>query len=471
MERFSRRSRIRDARLIQAQLAADFLCEDSARHHLLLTPAGLRKVLVASQIVKFMAEDSQTRRVLVVAPSAFCMLWRSRLEQQTLPMPVILVYGRQFRQANDFLTEPAVVIVPCDTAIREDIRTALAASDWDLVILAEVQERSRCQPMRLYLEMLAASHVHRSLLISDSPIEPPEHRPCAAFPDFQVTDWFSELSDWDGQLIELPSVRWRVLEYARSEDETHFHRLVQGQYEQTELAHNPFHFQTGLLVRRAQSSPLAAERTLEIMGRKLGRAPLSRLAAVPENEYGDPTEVEDVPRLSFSPESRHAYLQFVQDAFDAFQQITVDAKLECLLRLLDDLSDERPGRICVLCACADTVSYLHNALAQVGITSAAVNGGLRYAERQQAMRDFVQGGGILLATPGALGEESDLNQVKHVIHYDLPANRSQMAQLEGRFGRINRTDACRMYALQDRSEVGPRSDTISQLLGEPEQVA
>ena len=232
-----------------------------------------------------------------------------------------------------------------------------------------------------------------------------------------------------------------------------------------------FGYETGLLIRRAQSSPFAAERTLEIMGRKLGRAPLNRLGAVPEKQYGDPTEVEDVPNLSFSPECRHSYLQFVQDAFDAFQQITVDAKLECLLRLLDDLSDDRPGRICVLCACADTVSYLHDALAQVGIPSAAINGGLRYAERQQAMRDFVQGGGILLATPGALGEESDLNQVKHVVHYDLPANRSQMAQLEGRFGRINRTDACRMYALQDQSEVGPGSDSITQLLGEPEQVA
>ena len=223
----------------QAQLAADFLCEDSARHHLLLTPAGLRKVLVASQIVKFMAEHCQTRRVLVVAPSAFCMLWRSRLEQQALPMPVKLVYGRDFRQPNDFLTEPAVMIVPCDTAIRADIRTTLAASDWDFVILAEVQERSRCQPMGLYLEMLATSHIQRSLLISDSPIEPAKHQPCAAFPDFQVTDWFGELPDWDGQVIELPPVRWRVLEYARSEDETHFHRLVHDQFEKPGSTHCP----------------------------------------------------------------------------------------------------------------------------------------------------------------------------------------------------------------------------------------
>lgn len=459
----------------QAELAADFLEDASAPHHLLLTPAGLGKVLIAARIVKFMTVHCRTRRVLVVAPSAFCMLWRSRLEGQSLPMPVKLMYGRDFRQATATAgspsTEEAVAIVPCDTAVSSDVRRALAATSWDLVILAEVQRRSRCQPLGLYQEMLAANALKRSLLISDATIEYPEGQTCDAFPDFQVTNWFGQLPDWDGQMIELPPVRWRVLEYTRSNDEIHFQQLVQQQLKQTHSTHSPFYFQTGLLDRRAASSPYAAERTLEIMGRKLTRAPLSRLGMVPEKEYGDPTEVEDVPNLSFSPETRQSYLHFVRDAFGAFQRISTDAKLDCLLSLLDDLADERPGRICVLCACADTVTYLHDALAGEGIPAAVVNGGLRYTERQQAMKDFVRNGGILLATPGALGEESDLNQVKHVIHYDLPANRSQMAQLKGRFGKINRTDACRMYALEDLSEIGPGPETIANLTGEPQGAA
>ena len=460
-----------------ADLAADFLCDQSAPHHLLVTPAGLGKVLIASQIAKFMVEHRQAHRILVIAPSPFCMLWRSRLEEQALSIPVKLVYGRDFREyeADDKIGESpwsdsVVAIVPCDTATQPMVRGVLATTHWDMVIIAEVQPRSRCQSLGPYLQMLEADAVDRSLLISDAPIELPPDREQSPIPDFHVTNWFGELTDWDGRFIELPPVKWSVLEYTRSERELHFHQLVRDQFERSQATRSPFLFQTGLLVRRAASSPRAVERTLEIMGRKLSRAPLGKLATVAEKEYGDPTEVEDTPHLSFTPEARQSYLRFVQEAFDAFQDSGEDAKVTCLLGLLEELADSRPGRICVLCDCADTVSYLHDALMEVGVPSVAINGGLRYAERQQAMKDFVRGGGILLATPGALGEESDLNRVKHVIHYDLPASRSQMAQIEGRFGRINRTHSCRMYALADRSGASSDVATVGQLVGEPQGV-
>ena len=458
----------------QAKLAADFLDEGSPRHHLLVTPAGLGKVLIASQIAGFMVKQRQARRILVVAPSPFCMLWRSRLEGQSLPVPVQLMYGRDFREAPADPTkartpwpESVIAVVPCDTATKPDIQDTLAASHWDLVILAEVQGHSRCQSVGLYQQMHSAQAIERSLLISDSPIELSTVSAQASLPEFHVTNWFDELADWDGQTIELPPVKWKVLEYTRSEPEVRFHRLVQEQLERSDSVHSPFRFQTELLLRRAVSSPYAAQQTLDIMGRKLNRTALGRLETNAEKEHGDPTEVEDVPQLSFNPEARQSYLSFVKEGFRAFQEIVTDAKLECLLGLLGELADSRPGRICVLCACADTVSYIHDALAEVGIPSVTINGGLRYTQRQEAMKEFVHGGGILLATPGALGEESDLNRVKHVIHYDLPANRSQVCTIEGRFGRINRSDSCRMYALEDISGVKSDPSAIPRLIGEP----
>jgi hypothetical protein len=450
--------RERDCHAYQAELAADFLCEASAPHHLLVTPAGLGKVLIASRIVECMVEQGQTRRVLVIAPSAFCMLWRSRLEQSVSAIPVRLMFGTAFREPTTYAaadgspwTEPIVAIVPCDTAMRGDVRGSLASTHWDMVILAEVQSHGRCQPLDLYRQMLAGGRIDRSLLIAALPLEPDSADEKAPLPEFHVTDWSGDLSDWDGNTIDLPPIQWRVVEYARSEQEVCFLNLLREQFEQSCVTSSPFRFQTELLFRRAASSPYAARRTLEIMGRKLSRASLQELAIVSEKQHGDPTEVEDVPKLSFSPEARTSYLQFVQEAFQAFQQIHFDTKLACLLALLDELSDGRPGGICVLSAYGETVSYLHRTLAEIGRFSIAINGGLTYADRQLAMKDFVTGGGILLATPGSLGEESDLNRVKHVVHYDLPASRSQMTALEGRFGRINRTSACRMYALQDLS--------------------
>ncbi len=108
-------------RAFQAELAADFLCEDSAPHHLLVTPAGLRKVQVVSQIVNFMVEHGQARRVLVMAPAAFCMLWRTRLEEGTSSVRVELVHTRGLRELEASLPpdgapwpEAVVAIVPGD---------------------------------------------------------------------------------------------------------------------------------------------------------------------------------------------------------------------------------------------------------------------------------------------------------------------------------------------------------------------
>ncbi len=455
----------------QAELAADFLAEDSESHHLLLTPAGLGKVLIASRIVQFMAEHGDARRVLVIAPSAFCMLWRARLEQFVSTIPVKLLYGTAFRDPVSGApasgvdeSEPTVAVIPCDTATRADVRDWLASSDWDMVILAEVQTHSRCQPLDLYRQMLANGRISRSLLIAASPLEFDGEDSAAPLPDFHVTDWSGDLVDWDGNTIELAPICWRVLEYARSDSEVYFLNLLHEQLGQSCSSDGPFHFETELLARRAASSPDAARRTLEIMGRKLSRASLHELSTRSETQHGDPTEVEDVPKLSFSPEARTSYLRFVRESFEAFQQIGSDSKLACLLTLLDELSNGRPGGICVLCSFAETVTYLHKALADIGRFSIAINGSFSYADRQLAMKDFALSGGILLATPGSLGEESDLNRVKHVVHYDLPASRSQMVALEGRFGRINRTSACRMYALQDVSNAISNALPIGELI-------
>ncbi|MHB8902080.1 MAG: helicase-related protein [Thermoguttaceae bacterium] len=448
----------------QAELAAEFLADGAAPHHLLVTPAGLGKVLIAGRIVEFMVQAGQTRRVLVIAPSAFCMLWRSRLEQFVSTIPVKLMYGRAFHEGMDetFLTGPVVAIVPSDTAVRGDVQAALGGSPWDMVIVAEVQSQARCQPLDFYRQILGEGKIGRSLLIAAAPLK--SHT--AGLPEFQVTDWSGDLTDWEGNTIELPSIRWGILDYIRSDEEVRFLNLLQNELEQSQASESPFYFETELLYRRAASSPSAARRTLEIMGRKLSRSSLHEPAIVSERQHGDPTEVEDVAKLSFTPQARRSYLEFVQEAFEAFQQIETDTKLQCLLGLLDELSDGRPGGICVLCAYAETVSYLHRALAEIGRFSIAINGGLSYSDRQLAMKDFATAGGILLATPGALGEESDLNRVKHVVHYDLPGSRSQMTALEGRFGRINRTSACRMYLLQDISGAIPEAVWAEQFLAE-----
>jgi ATP-dependent helicase HepA len=453
-------------RAYQAEFAAEFLREDSARHHLLVAPGGLGKAVTSALVANHMVEHRQARRILVLAPTASAVMWQARFRDRLAAPPVVLVHSRAYRELEAGASpdgspwpEAIAAIVPTDVAVRPGISRSLAAVHWDLVILGELHPDPNRQPTALLRHMLAQGVIGRSLLITATPLpalewllDPVGGEQQALWPEFQITKWLGELPDWDGKRIALPPVQWKVLDYTRSEDEARFLSLLQEQSSHEKEAGSPFHFETEVLIRRAASSGFAVEQTLRTISRKLNKVrALRKLATVPEEQYGESFEVEDNPRLSFTSEARQSYLQFVIDSLNALELVKSDTKLACLLRLLDDLAEDSPGKVCVLAAYADTVSYLHSALSEIGSPATVLTGGLKYAVRQQVIRNFLQKGRLLLTTVGALGEECDLSRVRHVIHYDLPTSPSRVTRLEERFNWINRTTPCSMYALQDLS--------------------
>ena len=169
--------------------------------------------------------------------------------------------------------------------------------------------------------------------------------------------------------------------------------------------------------------------------------------------YGDPAELEDLSNPSYTPATRTSYLDFLHSACDALEAVPVDTKLACFLQLIEELSEEEPGKICVLAAYADTLAYLRKSLLSVRVVSRVISRGFKCAERQRLMKEFVEGGDVLLATVGALGRESDLSRVKHVVLYDVAMTPHQLEQIQSRFRRANRARSCRMYALRDNSGI------------------
>ena len=459
--------RERGCQAYQADFAAEFLSEGSAQHHLLVTPNGLGKVRSVSLIANRMVEEGRARRVLVIVPGACARLWQAQLERYVSDVPVKFLHTQAFREIQEATAaegspwpEAIVAIVPGDAAVKAPLMHALLSAQWDLLVLAETRPRLEYRVSELFQQLLAQGVLARSIVIAgrsnlwpQDAIEYGVERPRAAAPKFHVTDWFGELADWNGRTVTAKPVSWSVRDYCRNDAEVAFLRMLQEQLGEVTESRSPFRFQTDVLLRRAASSPLAGERTLDTIYRKLSRSLLRASVTRPEHLYGDPVEVEDLTRPSYTPVARKSYLRFLRNAFHALESVPVDTKRACLLQLVEELIEEQPGKICILAAYADTVDYLREAVSSLRADPHVVTGGLKYAKRQQLMKSFVEGGRVLLATLGALGEESDLTRVKHVILYDIPMYPHQLTQLEGRFGRINRARRCHMYALRDSSGV------------------
>ena len=451
----------------QADFAAEFLSEGSAQHHLLVTPNGIGKVRSTSLIANRMVEDGHARRILVIVPGACARLWQARLETCASDVPIEFLHTQAFREIHQGTLaegspwpEAIVAVVPGDAAVKAPLMPAILSVQWDLLVLAETRPRLEFRVSELYRQLLVQDALTRSIVIADrSSLWTQENAESAvegsqaASPKFHVTDWFGELADWNGRTVTSKPVAWEVRDYCRSDAEVKFLEMLQEQLREATERQSPFRFQTDVLLRRAASSPLAAERTLDTVYRKFSRSLLRASVTRPEHLYGDPVSVEDLARPSYTPVARRSYLRFLRDAFDAQESVPVDTKRACCLQLVEELIEEQPGKICILAAYADTVAYLREAVFSLREDPHVITGSLKYAERQQLMRRFGKGGHVLLATLGALGEQSDLTRVKHVILYDAAMPPHQLAMLEGRFGRVNRARRCHMYALRDSSGV------------------
>lgn len=451
----------------QADFAADVLSERAAQHHLLVTPSGLGKVRSVSLIAGKMAEGSRARRILIIVPGAFARLWQAQLETHVADVPVKFLHTRAFREIHKGAIakgspwpEAIVAVVPGDAAVKAPLSPAILSVQWDLLVLAETRPRLEYPMSVLYRQLLAQGALARSIVIVDrsslwnqDPSGFAGELPQAASPKFHVTDWSGELADWDSRTVPTKPVTCEIRDYCRADAEVRFLGMLQERLRGLSERQSPFHFHTDVLLRRAASSPLAAERTLDTIYRKFSRSLLRASVTCPENQYGDPLEVEDQARPNCTPVVRKSYLRFLRDAFDVLDSVVVDAKRACFLQLVEELIEEEPGRICVLAAYADTVTYLHDAVSSLRVDPHVITGGFKYAERQQLMKEFVDGGDVLLATVGTLGQESDLSRVKHVVFYDTAMAPHQLEQLESRFGRANRARCCHMYALRDSSGI------------------
>ena len=489
----------RGLRSWQANFIAAFLESNSAAFHTLSAPPGTGKSFTSIAIATELASRG-ARRMLVLAPAPLCEQWRQRLDDAQSKLPVVLVTRRIYRELEAAvrigecpLNANGIYVISQALLKNSDVFSAITSVVWDVVFVDDAHRfmaRQRpsfqnrtfppdvvVRPQAILEQLVANEAVDRLLLLSAVPLptlEPWLRQTLDQQGHLQSsivnTDWHGTLKDWDGSAANRQRLEWSVVSYRRNSDEVKFLTHLLGLMHELESGDGTS-FLTQTLTRRAGSSLFAIEQSLERLRSNLEvKSDLDAKVEQIEQDLGpvreistdqthrdlDIEEVESTtPVLPVDWADGAATAEMVKQCLDALDCVSADEKLRALKGLIQSIIGSQNGSlpiIFVFAMYADTVSYLHTALEDVGLPLFKLTGENSSTERQATVEPFLREGGVMIGTDAAM-EGSAMPQVAHAIQYDLPANPLSVAQRCGRFDRYGRTTPLTMYVLKDESGV------------------
>jgi superfamily II DNA or RNA helicase len=473
----------RGLRAWQANFVASFLNADPSAVQLLAAPPGTGKMFAAVTVVRELA-DRGAKRILVLTPAILCEAWRTRVAEAQSQLPVYSVTRREYREME--ATVPlgqspwsvnGVFVISQDFAKQPDIVTGLSAVVWDLIVVDEAHRFVARQRSALLEQLVTAGVVRRLLLMSATPLpaldswlRPSPAQPSPLSPPLAVTSWYGVLKNWDGSVVELPRVHWKVVRYTRGADEVRFLTQLLEMTPGLEVASSGNQFLPQLLIRRAASSTFAAEQSLQRLRRTL-RSGVTRFTVPNEANPDADTDTEDLEAEGNTTTSTVADvsspLRLIEQCLDAVESVNTDEKLRALKALVRSITVANMGhslRMCILSMYVDTVTYLHSALQDAGTTVFKITGRDSFADRAAIIEEFRNAGGLLVGTDGGISEGIELRDVAHMIHYDVPTNPMTMEQRRVRVDRYGRTAPCTMYLFRDDSRAIPfESEVVDRL--------
>jgi ATP-dependent RNA helicase DeaD len=160
-----------------------------------------------------------------------------------------------------------------------------------------------------------------------------------------------------------------------------------------------------------------------------------RVASIAERHLNDPVRVKihrekaaagEVPRVR-----QTAYV------------VSREHKLAALGRVLDM---EDPASAIVFCRTRGEVDQLSESLAAHSYRAAALHGGLTQEQRDRVMRRFREGSIELLIATDVAARGLDIENVSHVVNYDVPMSPDAYVHRIGRTGRAGRAGVAITFA-------------------------
>ncbi|GAK06751.1 DEAD/DEAH box helicase [Geomicrobium sp. JCM 19038] len=108
--------------------------------------------------------------------------------------------------------------------------------------------------------------------------------------------------------------------------------------------------------------------------------------------------------------------------------------------LLEDVTIiENPDSAIIFCRTQERVNELCDQLADQGYDSDKIHGGMEQYDRLDVMEDFRRGEFRYLIATDVAARGIDIDQISHVINYDLPSEKESYVHRTGRTGRAGHT--------------------------------
>ena len=123
------------------------------------------------------------------------------------------------------------------------------------------------------------------------------------------------------------------------------------------------------------------------------------------------------------------------------------------IELLRDITIlENPDSCIIFCNTKQKVDEVYNELANLQYTCRKIHGGMEQSDRLRVMNNFKQGYFRYLVATDVAARGIDIDNITHVINYDIPEDKESYVHRIGRTGRIGKMGRAITFVTQNESK-------------------
>ena len=153
-----------------------------------------------------------------------------------------------------------------------------------------------------------------------------------------------------------------------------------------------------------------------------------------------PSKIERLATFYMKPDKLSVKIEMTETSkpkiVQTFIRVDQDSKME---KLLDLITVENPDSCIIFCNTQEAVNSLYTFLNKNGLPVDKIHGGMIQEDRFGVMDDFRQGKFRYLVATDVAARGIDIENVTHVINYDVPVEKESYVHRTGRTGRAGKT--------------------------------
>ncbi len=384
---------------------------------ILADEVGLGKTIEAGLVASELRLRGLARNVLVLTPAGLVDQWRDELDRK-FALPSVVASGRHWEAPQS--SDGPIVLASIPSARRPPLRDALAAHQWDLVIVDEAHRVKN--PRSASGRLVRALRAHHLLLLTATPVEN------------RLDDLFQLVNLARPGLLGTPAEFRRRHAGANGSAPARNLDELRGGLREVMVRHRRSEVALMLPRRLARTrcvAPHPAE--ADLYQRVSARIRTEGRTATPSQRLA----LQAIQRVAgSSPQAVAPSLDRMgwRDLAAQAAATPLTAKSAVLAEMLVH-HQARGEKVMVFTGFRANLEHLEKVAADAGVPAAVYHGSLPRRAKEAAIGAFRSDVGVLLTTEAA-GEGRNLQFCHVMINFDLPWNPMQIEQRLGRIHRI-----------------------------------